>query len=115
MVQWSHFEEKQARRFIRNEIDLYGKNMEADECEGAAWQAYFEVREKYIHDLGNADYWICAARKIKCALENLRKIRNEKIKNHSNLSLYATIGENQEELISIIASKHGDFSNSAVF
>lgn len=115
MIKWSDYEEKQARKFIGDRIDLYRKNLNPDECEEIAWEVYFEVREKYIDDLANTDFWICVDRGIKSALEKFYKIRNERIRIYSPLSLNSQVGENSEELITIISGKHSDFSDSAVF
>lgn len=115
MIKWSDYEEKQVRKFISNQIELYGKNLNSDECENIAWEAYFEVRKKYINDLANSDFWVRVGQKIKSNLEEFRRIRNERIKFYSPLSIYSTVGENREELWSIIPVKHSDFSNGVVF
>lgn len=115
MMKWSIYEEKQAKKFIGNKINLYRRKLALDECESAAWEVYFEVREKYIYDLANTDFWVCVDLGIKRALEELNRIRSERIKLYSPLSLNSYVGENREELLSIIPGKHSDFSNSAVF
>lgn len=107
----SRYEENQVDRFLYDLYLLWGGNLDEDMCIGEGWIVYLEGREKYQYDIGDAEYWEYVRTNVKKLFLDLRKIRNNRIRIESRLSLNQRFGEEKEEIGAIFPGKTGDFAN----
>lgn len=89
----SRYEENQVDRFLYDLYLLWGGNLDEDMCIGEGWIVYLEGREKYQYDIGDAEYWEYVRTNVKKLFLDLRKIRNNRIRIESRLSLNQRFGE----------------------
>lgn len=94
----SRYEENQVDRFLYDLYLLWGGNLDEDMCIGEGWIVYLEGREKYQYDIGDAEYWEYVRTNVKKLFLDLRKIRNNRIRIESRLSLNQRFGEEKEEI-----------------
>ena len=108
----SGYEFAQVNNFIYQLYEKYGTGLEFDECRSIGYLEYEETR-RAIGDACNTEYlWIYAKGKIAEAFKKARRIRNEKIRLESNLSLNQNIGECKEPVYTIIPAKEHGFDRS---
>ena len=105
----SRYEENQVDRFLYDLYLLWGGNLDEDMCIGEGWIVYLEGREKYQYDIGDAEYWEYVRTNVKKLFLDLRKIRNNRIRIESRLSLNQRFGEEKEEIGAIFPGKTGDY------
>ena len=102
----SRYEENQVDRFLYDLYLLWGGNLDEDMCIGEGWIVYLEGREKYQYDIGDAEYWEYVRTNVKKLFLDLRKIRNNRIRIESRLSLNQRFGEEKEEIGAIFPGKN---------
>ena len=107
----SRYEENQVDRFLYDLYLLWGGNLDEDMCIGEGWIVYLKGREKYQYDIGDAEYWEYVRTNVKKLFLDLRKIRNNRIRIESRLSLNQRFGKEKEEIGAIFPGKTGDFAN----
>lgn len=110
----SAYEENQVNLFIHNLYLLYGKSIDKYIFLNESWIAYLEGKEKWNFDITDTEYWEYVQETIERRLENLKKIRNNRIRIEANLSLNQKIKETNEEISTVIHGKAGDFANSVI-
>ncbi len=108
---YSPYEMAQINKLIHEMYALYGQGLDYDECLSESWIAYAETRHELTDIYNNSMLWVLARRKIKEALEQKRKIRNEKIHLESKLSLNMIPKNSDEPVYSFLPTAHGDFVN----
>lgn len=108
---YSSYEITQVNKLIHEMYELYGRGLDFDECWSESWVAYAETRHELVDICNNGMLWVLARRKIKEALEQKRKIRNEKIHLESRLSLNMIPKDSDEPVYSFLPTAHGDFVN----
>lgn len=107
----SDYEYRQARKIIYTYYEKYGRGLEYEECMDVSWLAYVEVRQQLANIYNTEILWEMARNRIRDELSKLRKIRNEKIRVCSNLSLNQTVGDSKEPVYTYYFPVHGDFVN----
>lgn len=115
MNKLSRYEENQVNCFLYNLYDLWGGSLDEDTCISEGWITYLEGRDKYQYDIGDAEYWEYVQENVRKKIAELKKIRSERIRLESNLSLNQFCGEMREEIGGIFKGKTGDFVNGIAF
>lgn len=109
--QMSQYEYKQASKMIHDCYDNFGQGLDFEECYSASWVAYLEVRERVSNIYNTDTLWVEARPQIIEVIKNIRKIRNDKMRMESRLSLNQTLGESDEPVYTFLFPVHGDFVN----
>ena len=99
------YEEMQVNRFLHDLYVLWGGKLDEEMCIGEGWIVYMEGREKYTSDISDAEYWGYVRDNVKKRLEELKKIRNERMSLESRLSSWRTERRNRNNN----ARKNGRF------
>ena len=110
----STYEEHQVNQFLHELYKLYGKGMEEDEFAADGWEVYLIGKKKWKFDIADSRYWDYVQQNMEDHIEELRKIRNQRIQLESRLSMNHVVGENKEEIGTLLHGKAGDFANSVI-
>lgn len=110
----SDYEIKEVKRFISDIYDLYGGNLDQEDWEGEALVTYLELWKRCNGKIYLYYDWGQIYVKLKEVIIQLKRVRNEKIRIESNLSLNASYGENGQMAESWFPGKTGNFVNRIV-
>lgn len=109
---FTKYEYQQANKFIQEMYDLYGQGLEMEDSKQTSWMAFWEIRSTML-DVSNTELlWVLAKKRIVIALREMRKVRNNRIKLESNLSLNQTWDDSDEPEYTYFTPVQGDFSNA---
>lgn len=112
--QMSDYEINEASKFIYSLYFEAGQGLEEEECISEAWLTFFEAKENYRYGTLDYDFWRFAGEKVIQHLEELRKVRSERIRNESKLSLDLQFGDMKESIGSYLFPVQGDFVKSII-
>lgn len=111
-TEMSAYEYVQVNKFIYQLYTKYGSGLEFEECLSIGYLEYAEVRRQ-LGDIYNKELlWLYSKDQIVAAFKKARKVRNEKYRLESSLSLNQSIGELKEPVYTILPSTRYNFADS---
>ena len=110
-ISMSEYEYRQVSNFIDEVYFIWGRRLNKTECRGECWIVYFEGKRQYQYNITSEEYWDYILLKIKERLKEMKRIKNERIRLESRMSLNCKYGECKEEIMTIIPNRSGDFVN----
>ena len=108
----SRYEEEQVGRLIEKIYQIYGRGLPKADCVSDCWISYLEYRKS--HGKNFRCRWERVTEYMIDEIRQIRKLRNNRIRLESRLSLDQSFCDNDEDIRSILFPAKGDFTKGVI-